>query len=364
MVSGSGKSSGERRSYTHEESLQRSREFPMKLEVHPSAFIAPGVVVVGDVTLGPRSSVWFGTVLRGDMDVIRIGEESNVQDNSVLHVDCGYPTTVGRRVVIGHRAVVHGATVGDGALVGMGAVVLNGAVIGAGSLVAAGALVGENKEFEERSLIVGIPGRAIGKVSDEMAESIIRGADHYVALSRTYLARGIGSPHPAATQPAYLGRGFAVVDELAIGHVLATLAASPGALAAALAGVEEAALDRPGPAGRPTLRWLVREWLWEVDELWGPRLERLLTEDSPELAPPSASEPPPVPDVETAVKRLAVAQARHLDALRDLPSTGWHSGGTVVDDGPVTVMEHLRRWTARDGFYLRRLQAGRRALGV
>jgi carbonic anhydrase/acetyltransferase-like protein (isoleucine patch superfamily) len=336
----------------------------MELDVHPSAFVAPGAVVVGDVSLGPRSSVWFGTVLRGDMDIIRVGEESNVQDNSVFHVDCGFPTTIGRRVVIGHRAVVHGATVEDGALIGMGAVVLNGAVIGAGSLVAAGALVGEGKQFKDRSLIVGVPGRAIGEVNDELAESISCGADHYVTLSRTYLERGIGSPHPAATQPAYLGRGFAAVDELEIGRVLSLLAASPGALAAVLAGLDETALDRTGGAGQASLRWLVREWLWEVDELWGPRLERLLTENSPDLAPPSDSEPPPVADADSAVKRLAVAQGRHLDALRDLPTTGWLSSGTLLEDGPVTVMEHVRRWAARERFYLRRLAVTRRALGL
>jgi carbonic anhydrase/acetyltransferase-like protein (isoleucine patch superfamily) len=336
----------------------------MKLDVHASAFIAPGAVVVGDVTLGARSSVWFGTVLRGDMDAVRVGEESNVQDNSVFHVDLGCPATVGRRVVVGHRAVVHGATVEDGSLIGMGSVLLNRSRIGAGSLVAAGALVGEDKEFEPRSLIVGVPARAVGEVNDELAVSISRGADHYVALGRAYLERGIGSPPPSVAQPAYLGQGFPAIDELEIARLLGVLASSPGQLAAALSGAGEEALDQSGSGGGPSLRWLAREWLGEEDALWGPRLERLLTEEMPELEPVGGGEAPALSDAASAVEQLARTRNRHLAVLRELPLAGWRRAGIIRDEGAVTVMEHVRRWAGRDRAYLRQMTAARRSLGL
>ena len=113
------------------------------IHIHPTAFIAPGAVVLGDVTLGPRASVWYTAVLRGDSAPIVVGEASNVQDGTVIHVDAGVPATVGARVGIGHRVVVHGCTIEDECLIGMGSVLLHGAHIGTGSVVGAGAAVPE-----------------------------------------------------------------------------------------------------------------------------------------------------------------------------------------------------------------------------
>ena len=177
--------------------MRRSRDFLQAVRADATAFVAPGAVVVGEVTLGPRSSVWFGAVLRGDMDAIVLGEESNIQDNSVVHVDSGVPVTIGRRVVVGHRAVVHGATVEDDCLIGMGAILLNRSRIGAGSLVAAGALVSEDKVVPPGSLVVGVPGKVIGRVTPEMTLAIAHGAEHYVALARTYRERGLAGALPA-----------------------------------------------------------------------------------------------------------------------------------------------------------------------
>ena len=123
------------------------------------AWVAPGAVVVGGVTLGADVGIWYTAVVRADHDPITIGEGSNVQDGSVLHADPGFPATIGRDVTIGHRAVVHGATVEDGCLIGMGAVVLNGAVIGSGSLVAAGAVVSQGVVVPPHSLVAGVPGK-------------------------------------------------------------------------------------------------------------------------------------------------------------------------------------------------------------
>src|SRR5256885_12427493 len=129
------------------------------INIHPTAFIAPGAVVLGDVTLGPRASVWYQAVLRGDTAPIVIGEASNVQDGTIVHVDEGVPTTVGARVGIGHGVILHGCTVDDDCLIGMGSVLLNGVHIGAGSVVAAGAVVPEGTRVPPGSLVVGVPAR-------------------------------------------------------------------------------------------------------------------------------------------------------------------------------------------------------------
>ena len=157
-------------------------------QVASSAWVAPGAYVIGDVHLGEESSVWYGAVLRGDTEPIRVGDRTNVQDGCVLHADPGYPATVGEGCVVGHNAVVHGCEIGAGCLVGMGATILNGAKIGAGSIVAAGALVTENKEFPPRSLIVGVPARHAGDVSEEQAQGITRGAQEYVERASAHRA--------------------------------------------------------------------------------------------------------------------------------------------------------------------------------
>ena len=168
--------------------------------VPASAFVAPGAVLTGEVSLGERVSVWYGAVLRADLAPIAVGDDSNIQDNAVVHVDEGYPTVIGRGVVVGHGAIVHGAVVEDGCLIGMGAIVLTGAVVGAGSLIAAGALVGERKRIPPGSLVAGVPGKVLGPVSVEMRAGIAGGAARYVALSREYLARTAAAP-PAAGGP-------------------------------------------------------------------------------------------------------------------------------------------------------------------
>lgn len=150
------------------------------------AFIAPGAMIIGDVTIGPGSSVWYNAVLRGDIAPIRIGAGSNVQDGSVLHVDEGVPCVIGDGVVIGHGAVVHSATIGDGAMVAMHATVLSHAVVGAESIVGANALVSEHKEFPPRSLIVGVPGKTLRDVTDEQVDAIRENARRYAGYAQAH----------------------------------------------------------------------------------------------------------------------------------------------------------------------------------
>lgn len=152
-------------------------------------FIAPGATVLGDVEIGRSSSVWFGSVVRGDSHWIRIGEDTNIQDGAVLHVTTGlFPLSIGSSVTIGHRAVVHGCNVGDRVLIGMGALVLDGAVIGEESVVAAGALVPEGAVFPPRSLIMGVPGKVVRPVADAEVFRILESCRIYRAAAADYLA--------------------------------------------------------------------------------------------------------------------------------------------------------------------------------
>lgn len=162
--------------------------------IDPSAFVAPSADLVGDVTLGPRASVWYGCVLRGDIAPIRIGEETNLQDLTVVHVDPGRPTVIGPRVGVGHRAVIHGCEIEEDALVGMGAIVLSGARIGRGSVIAAGALVTEGTDVPPDSLVLGVPGRVVRGVDDELRARIARTVRDYRALAEGHRSGRWASP--------------------------------------------------------------------------------------------------------------------------------------------------------------------------
>jgi len=149
-------------------------------QIDPSAWVADSAQVMGAITLEANTSVWFGAVLRGDTETIRIGRGSNIQDLSVLHADVGMPLTVGEDVTVGHQVMLHGCTIGDGSLIGIGAVVLNGAVIGKGCLVGAGSLVTEGKVFPDGSMILGSPAKVVRQLSPEQLEGLRMSARHYV----------------------------------------------------------------------------------------------------------------------------------------------------------------------------------------
>ena len=170
--------------------MDESRLIPLG-EAKPDvdgAWVAPSATLVGAVTLGPGSSIWYACVLRADHDRITIGAESNFQDGCVMHADPGLPVTVGARVTVGHRAVLHGCTVEDDSLVGMGAMVLNGAHIGAGSLVAAGTVVLEGTQVPPGSLVAGLPGKVRRPMRPEEQEGLTRNAEEYVELTARHRA--------------------------------------------------------------------------------------------------------------------------------------------------------------------------------
>lgn len=148
-------------------------------DVAADAWVAPRSLVIGDIVLGPKTSIWFGATLRGDNERITIGAGSNVQENSVLHTDMGYPLDVGAGCTIGHKAMLHGCTIGENSLIGMGATVLNGAVIGKNCLIGGGALITEGKHIPDGSLVMGVPGRVVRMLDDDAIEKLRQSALHY-----------------------------------------------------------------------------------------------------------------------------------------------------------------------------------------
>lgn len=159
------------------------------MPVDPTAFVHPLAFVCGDVTLGPRASVWPTAVLRGDNDAIVVGADSNLQDGAIVHVDPGLPCRIGARVAVGHRAIVHGATIEDDCLVGMGAILLNRVHVGSGSIIGAGAVVREGMVVPPDSLVLGVPGRVVRETTPAERERIRRTVEAYLVLQARH-ARG------------------------------------------------------------------------------------------------------------------------------------------------------------------------------
>ena len=154
--------------------------------IHPAAYIASTARIFGDVVVKADAVVMFGVVIRAETDRIVVGEETNIQDNSVLHADRGFPTLVGRRVTIGHLALVHGAVVGDHCLLGMGAIALNGSVMGEGSWLAAGSVLGEGKEIPPWTIAVGTPARPLREMRPHEIQRAEMGIEEYLTLGATY----------------------------------------------------------------------------------------------------------------------------------------------------------------------------------
>jgi carbonic anhydrase/acetyltransferase-like protein (isoleucine patch superfamily)/uncharacterized damage-inducible protein DinB len=295
-------------------------DWSARLTIHPTAWIAPGAVVVGDVTIGARSSVWFNTVVRGDTDRIAVGDDSNLQDLSVVHVDEGQPAIIGSRVTVGHRAILHGCVIQDDCLIGMGAIVLSGARVGNGSLVGAGALVREGQVIPPRSLAVGAPARVVGEVGEAHRVAIRHGSTHYAELAASYRQRGFVRMHPLANSDAGITpRERGPLTFLEWSQLLGIASGSVAFAAERLARHPVEAWRRaPGPR-----RWCAVEVLCHLRdtdrEIWVPRLERFLTETNPEF-----------PD-------------------GDL--TGWDERDRYRDQDPATVLEEWRR--LREGIVAR-----------
>ena len=154
--------------------------------INETAYVSESVDIIGDVLVGKNANIWFGARLRADMNRIVVGENSNIQENSVIHIDNDYETIIGKNVTIGHSAIIHGCNISDNVLVGMGAIILNGAKIGKNTIIGAGALITQGKSFEDGVLLLGNPAKVIRKLTDEEIENIQKSANNYVALSKKY----------------------------------------------------------------------------------------------------------------------------------------------------------------------------------
>lgn len=157
-------------------------------QIATDTWVAPDANLIGKVALAAGASIWFGSTLRGDNEWITIGPGSNVQENTIMHTDMGYPLTIGENCTIGHRAMLHGCTIGDGSLIGMGATVLNGAVIGKGCLIGAGALITEGKIIPDGSLVMGAPGKIMRELDQDAKQGLLQAAQSYQANMRRFRA--------------------------------------------------------------------------------------------------------------------------------------------------------------------------------
>jgi carbonic anhydrase/acetyltransferase-like protein (isoleucine patch superfamily)/uncharacterized damage-inducible protein DinB len=332
----------------------RASHWPARLRLDPSAFIAPGAVVVGEVTLGARASIWFNTVLRGDTAAIAVGADSNVQDNSVVHVDEDQPAKIGARVTVGHRAIIHGCVIEDECLIGMGAIVLSGAQIGHGSLIGAGSLVRENQIIPPGSLALGSPARVVGPVSESHRAGILRGTEHYVKLSRSYMARGFARPHPfPRNDSGATSRERGPMTFLEWGQLLTVLAESPDWAADRLERHAESEW-RAAPAGGGWSAHEVLHHLCDADErVYVPRLTQLLAEDRPQFMDmdltsitrdgASAGTSPA-----SVLQSWGASRRQLLALLAPLGRADWARWGVHSIRGPYPLGEMVRHWAEHD----------------
>jgi len=158
----------------------------LKPQIGRNSWISETALIIGDVKIGDNVGVWFGAVLRGDVAPIVIGDNTNIQDNVVIHSEVGYPTKIGNGVTIGHNSIIHGCEIGDDTLIGMGAIILNGAKIGKNCIIGAGSVITEGKVIENNSLVLGVPGRVVRKVTEEEIKRIKENAKAYIALKESY----------------------------------------------------------------------------------------------------------------------------------------------------------------------------------
>jgi len=339
-----------------------------ELRLDPSAFVAPGASVVGRVTLGARASVWYGAVIRGDMDRIELGAESNLQDGAVIHVDEGHPARVGRRVTIGHRAIVHAATVEDRCLIGMGSIVLTGAVVGTGSLVAAGALVREGQVIPPRSLVVGAPAKVLGSVKPEHTAAIEGGVDHYIALGQAYRAKGYAAAFPAGAC-GLVQRPLMREGEVHWQGLLSLLELTPARMAQTI----EEIPDRARLAARPPGGgWSALEVLCHMRDVEAEvHAERLRQLSDPQAAQPLVlagagdmdrrnaqwADERRYREADPAAALAAFARARgeNLARLESLGPADWTRGAIHPSRGPITLYEQVERFAEHDLAHLRQL---------
>ncbi len=318
-------------------------ELPATLpSVHADAWVAPGAVVVGDVRLGAGASVWFQAVLRGDSDRIELGERSNIQDMTLVHMDEGFPALIGNRVTIGHSAVIHGSVIEDDCLVGMGAILLSGSRIGTGSLIGAGSLVRERQEIPPGSLVVGSPARVVGPVLPAHREAIVRGCEHYEALARSYAAAGLrGEAMGALRTPRLDVVSPGMVGELEWDRWLTVLESTPAWVRERRAEVGEVRWGAAGRGGEPGAHAAFADRIRAEHEHEWPALERAGAGGAPRRGP--AGTAGVAEELGAWVADRAALGAR----LRLLPPDAWMPG-TPREPAHPALSHTVRTAAARD----------------
>ncbi|MBI3539912.1 MAG: DinB family protein [Candidatus Eisenbacteria bacterium] len=304
-------------------------DWTQDLRIDASVFVAPGAVIVGDVEIGARAGVWFNTVVRGDTAPVTVGAETNLQDNTVVHVDEGFA-----------------------ALIGMGSIVLTGARIGAGSLVGAGALILEGQQIPPGSTVLGSPAKVVGAVKPEHREAIRRGAAHYVALAASYRSRGFGRPL-VAPEAAMAGEARGPLTGLERLALLDALGETPRWVGSRLAAHDDARWRlRPGEG-----RWSAHEVMCHLRDadrdVFTIRLERLLTDRHPAFARADlsgesrvrgwAGEAP-----EATLREWTALRAMLVARLAGLTPVEWARMGSHEALGPYGVREMVRGWAEHD----------------
>lgn len=338
-------------------------EWTARLRFDPTAFVAPGAVVVGDVTLGPRASVWFNAVVRGDSAPVAIGEDSNLQDLCVVHEDEGLPALIGARVTIGHRAIVHGCVIEDECLIGMGSILLSGARIGTGSLIGAGALVREKQVIPPGSLVLGMPGKVVGEVTPAQREGLRGSAAHYAALAQSYLARGFARPHPSpGSDTGVTARDSRTLDAQEWTRLVAVLGEGPAWVGRRLHRYPEARWAlAPAPG-----RWSALEVLCHLRDtdrdVLVPRLERMLRETRPAIANVDmrgwdAQRGYRSESARAAHMAWEAARRALVGRLEPLGPDDWRRVGTHSVRGAFPLGEMVRDWVEHDLSHRRQLAA-------
>jgi carbonic anhydrase/acetyltransferase-like protein (isoleucine patch superfamily) len=337
----------------------RHVEWPDRLRLAPDVFVAPTATVTGEVAIGARSSVWYGTVLRGDVAPIVVGEETSLQELTLLHCDHDAPCTVGSRVTVGHRAIIHGCTIGDDTLIGMGAILLSRSVVGPGCLIGAGSLVKEGQVIPPGMLAVGAPARVVGPVTDAHREAIASGARHYVSMSRGYLRRGVGSQWPAR-RTLVMPQPLTPMSFFEWEQRIGALQMTPEWTRRALEQHGAARFQRrPGDG-----RWCALEvmaHLLDCDrEVYGPRIHRTLTEAMPavEDIPAEtwvAARGHAGADADAVLAQWREARTALLRGLSVLGPDAWVRPLLHPVRGPHTLADIVRYWTEHDFSHRRQM---------
>lgn len=308
-----------------------------RVRLAPTAFVAPGARVLGEVTVGPRASVWFNTVVRGDVDSIELGEASNLQDNSTVHVDAGQPVRIGARVTVGHRAIIHGCVIEDDCLIGMGAVLLSGCRIGAGSYIGASSLVLEGMQIPPGSVALGSPARVTGPVGDHHREGIRHGSETYAGLASACMRRGMARHVDRTGELVHEPPAMTWSEWRRALEVLAEL---PARL--------ELAISAGASSDPRTTAWL--DAARQADhEVRRPALASLMRGETPALR-----EPAPLPEAERSRDRgQAIAswmkeRESLVFALAPLGEPDWRRLAGHPSRGPFTLAALVREWLDED----------------